>query len=311
MAAAFGAHHEWGRLREVVIGISPAHDAEKFTTLDGVERTLVPGDLVIRDGARAIGLAGVMGGANSEVGAATTRVFLESAYFAPGPIRRTSRALGLRTDAAYRFERGADIEGLVDAGARAAQLMAELAGGTAARGMNDVYRQRRKPVRVRLRLARVERVLGIAPTRPHARRILTGLGLGVRDRGRDLDVEIPSFRRDLGMEDDLAEELMRVWGYDKLPSTLPGGAVVRVARESDRLRQEGLVRRTLAETVAGIAASHGCTGEVLTRGVQRLSDVHARKADLKTTDRGLVWNTDRSGPAPGSNVRTNAMDLIS
>ena len=79
----------------------------------------------------AAAVAGVMGGGNSEVGAATTRVFLESAYFAPGSIRRTSRALGLRTDAAYRFERGADIEALVDAGARAAQLMADLAGGTA------------------------------------------------------------------------------------------------------------------------------------------------------------------------------------
>jgi phenylalanyl-tRNA synthetase beta chain len=233
------------RVADRTFVVRRAQAGERFTTLDGQDRKLDDSMLVIADPERAIGLAGVMGGANSEVGAATTRVFLESAYFAPGPIRRTSRALGLRTDAAYRFERGADIEGLVDAGARAAQLMAELAGGTAARGMNDVYRQRRKPVRVRLRLARVERVLGIAPTRPHARRILTGLGLGVRDRGRDLDVEIPSFRRDLAMEDDLAEEIIRIWGYDKIPSTLLSGATVEVARESERLRQEGVVRRAL------------------------------------------------------------------
>ena len=222
-----------------------ARPAERFTTLDGQERGLDASVLVIADPARAIGLAGVMGGANSEVSAATTRVFLESAYFAPGCIRRTSRALGLRTDAAYRFERGADIEGLVDAGARAAQLIAELAGGTVAGGMVDVYRPRRQPVRVRLRLARVQRVLGIAPPRAQARRILGGLGLGVRDRGRDLDVEVPSFRRDLTMEDDLAEEIIRVWGYDKIPSTLLSGATVEVARESERLRQEGLVRRAL------------------------------------------------------------------
>jgi phenylalanyl-tRNA synthetase beta chain len=230
---------------------------ERFTTLDGQERRLDATMLVIADPERAIGLAGVMGGANSEVGATTTRVFLESAYFAPAGIRRTSRALGLRTDAAYRFERGADIEGLVDAGARAAQLIAELAGGTVARGMLDVYRQRRRPVRVRLRLSRVARVLGIAPPRPQARRILTGLGLQVRDRGRDFDVEVPSFRRDLAMEDDLAEEIIRVWGYDKIPSTLLSGATVEVARESERLRQEGLVRRALvgAGLVEAIAYS--------------------------------------------------------
>jgi phenylalanyl-tRNA synthetase beta chain len=233
------------RVSEATFVVRRAGAGERFTTLDGQERALDDSMLVIADPVRAIGLAGVMGGANSEVSGATTRVFLESAYFAPGSIRRTSRTLGLRTDAAYRFERGADIEGLVDAGARAAQLMAELAGGTVARGMVDVYRPRRKPVHVRLRLARVKRVLGIAPTRAQARRILGGLGLGVRDRGGDLDVEVPSFRRDLAMEDDLAEEIIRVWGYDKIPSTLLSGATVEVARESERLRQEGLVRRAL------------------------------------------------------------------
>ena len=233
------------RVTGQTIVVRRAAAGERFTTLDGQARTLDGSMLVIADPERAIGLAGVMGGQNSEVGERTTRVLLESAYFDPASIRRTSRALGLRTDAAYRFERGADIEGLVAANDRAAQLMAELAGGVVARGLLDVYRRRRKPVRVRLRLARVERVLGIAPPRAQARKILTGLGLPVRDRGGILDVEVPSFRRDLAMEDDLAEEIIRVWGYDKLPSTLPGGATVRVARESDRLRQEGLVRRAL------------------------------------------------------------------
>ena len=227
------------RVTGQTIVVRRAAAGERFTTLDGQARTLDGSMLVIADPERAIGLAGVMGGQNSEVGERTTRVLLESAYFDPASIRRTSRALGLRTDAAYRFERGADIEGLVAANDRAAQLMAELAGGVVARGLLDVYRRRRKPVRVRLRLARVERVLGIAPPRAQARKILTGLGLSVRDRGGILDVEVPSFRR------DLAEEIIRVWGYDKRPSTLPGGATVRVARESDRLRQEGLVRRAL------------------------------------------------------------------
>jgi phenylalanyl-tRNA synthetase beta chain len=233
------------RVTDATFVIRRAAAGERFVTLDGQTRTLDDAMLVIADPERAIGLAGVMGGANSEVGPGTVRVFLESAYFAPGSIRRTSRTLGLRSDAAYRFERGADVEGLVDAGARAAQLIAELAGGTVARGLVDVYRRRRRPVRVRLRLSRVERVLGVVPPRPQARRILAGLGLGVRDRGRDLEVQVPSFRRDITMEDDLAEEIIRVWGYDKIPSTLLAGATVEVARESDRLRQEGVVRRAL------------------------------------------------------------------
>jgi phenylalanyl-tRNA synthetase beta chain len=234
------------RVTEATIVVRRAAAGERFTTLDGQARTLDASMLVIADPQRAIGLAGVMGGQNSEVSEATTRVLLESAYFDPATTRRTSRALGLRTDAAYRFERGADIEGLVDANDRAAQLMAELAGGVVARGMVDVYPRRRRPVRVRLRMSRVERVLGVVPPRAQVRRILAGLGLDVRDRDAGLDVEVPSFRRDLTMEDDLAEEIIRVWGYDRIPSTLPGGATVEVARESDRLRQEGLVRRALA-----------------------------------------------------------------
>src|ERR671936_858292 len=107
--------------------------------------------LVIADPERAIGVAGVMGGADTEVSGTTSRVLLESAWFLPGAIRRTARALGLATDAAYRFERGADIEGLVDASDRAAQLIAELAGGKVARGMIDIYPAPRPHPRVRLR----------------------------------------------------------------------------------------------------------------------------------------------------------------
>jgi len=185
-----------------------------------------------------------MGGENSEVTNATTRVLLESAYFDPGTTRRTSRALDLRTDAAYRFERGADIEALVDASARTSQLIAELAGGHVARGMIDVYRRKRRPVRVRLRMARVKRVLGVAPPAAQARRILAGLGLGVRGRGVELDVTVPSFRRDLSIEDDLVEEVIRVWGYHRIPTTV-GRAEVALARDSDRGRQEGIVREAL------------------------------------------------------------------
>jgi phenylalanyl-tRNA synthetase beta chain len=233
-----------GGVTDATIIVRRAQTGERFVTLDGQTRMLDDSMLVIADPARAVGLAGVMGGQNTEVSEATTRVLLESAYFDPATTRRTSRTLQLKTDAAYRFERGADIEGLVDAGARAAQLMAELAGGTVARGVIDVYSRKRRPIRVRLRMARIERVLGVAPPPAQARRILASLGLGVRTRGRDLEVDVPSFRRDLAMEDDLVEEVIRVWGYDRLPTTFSRGEV-SLARDSETGRQERLVRAVL------------------------------------------------------------------
>jgi phenylalanyl-tRNA synthetase beta chain len=227
------------------IVVRRAAAGERLRTLDGQERTLSDSMLVIADPARAIAVAGVMGGAATEVGGGTTRVLLESAYFAPASIRRTSRALGLLTDAAYRFERGADIEGLVDASARAAQLMAALAGGTIARGLVDVYPAPRPRPRVRLRMARVQRVLGVAPPAADAVGILRGLGLPAAEAPDGaIQVEVPSFRRDLAMEDDLVEEIIRVWGYDKIPSASPTGAIQLVTQPAS-LRQEAAVRQAL------------------------------------------------------------------
>src|SRR2546426_9907900 len=235
---------------DATIVVRRAREGERFTTLDGQVHALDPGMCVIADPRRAIGLAGVMGGRNSEVTASTTRVLLESAYFDPAATRRTSRTLGLKTDAAYRFERGADIEGLVDAGARTAALIVELGGGTVARGVLDAYPRKRRPVRVRLRMSRVQRVLGVALPPAKARRILTGLELPVRARGRDLEVDVPSFRRDLAIEDDLVEEIIRVWGYERIPTTFSRGDVAP-ARDSETGRQERLVREILVR--AGLA----------------------------------------------------------
>jgi phenylalanyl-tRNA synthetase beta chain len=235
------------------IVVRQAREGERMKTLDGQLRALETPMLLIADPARAIGIAGVMGGADTEVTAGTTRVLLESAYFLPASIRRTSRRLGLKTDAAYRFERGADINALVDGSARAAQLMHELASGHVARGMIDVYPAAHPVPHVRLRMSRVQRVLGIAPPAEKAASILESLGLPTRRHGGDLDVEVPSFRRDLTMEDDLVEEIIRVWGYDRIPSTLPGGAISLVqlpaARRQERRVRAALVGAGLAEAV--------------------------------------------------------------
>jgi phenylalanyl-tRNA synthetase beta chain len=235
---------DWATLTDHTIVVRRAADDERFVTLDGQERRLDRSMLVIADPARAVGIAGVMGGANTEVGPRTTRVLLEAAYFLPASIRRTSGALGLKTDAAYRFERGADVDGLVLASARAAQLMADLAGGVVARGMIDAYPSPRSPVRVGLRLSRIERLIGASPPREEVHRILDGLGLATRDRGGEWDVDVPSFRRDLAMEDDLVEEVVRVWGYDRIPSVLVDRPTSLV-RQPVSVRQADVVRRTL------------------------------------------------------------------
>jgi phenylalanyl-tRNA synthetase beta chain len=240
-------------VHESTIVVRRAREGERIKTLDGQDRALDRSMLLITDPRHALGIAGVMGGADSEVTGATRRVLLEAAYFKPASIRRTSRALALRTDAAYRFERGADIDALVDGSARAAQLIAELGGGGIARGMIDAYPTKHTPPHVRLRMSRVKRILGTAPPADTAAKILNGLGLPTTVRGEELDVDVPSFRRDLTMEDDLAEEIIRVWGYDRIPSTLPGGAISVVqlpaTRRHDRAVRTALVGAGLAEAV--------------------------------------------------------------
>src|SRR2546427_3024397 len=246
---------DYDTVTDATIVVRRARAGASFTTPHGQAPALDDSMLVIADPRRAIGIAGVMGGANTEVTDATTRILLESAWFSPVSIRRTARTLGLKTDAAYRFERGADIEALVDASARAAQLIAELARGAVARGLVDAYPRRRPPRRISLRMARVERVLGVVPPRATARAILAGLGLPTRQKGRDLEVDVPSFRRDLALEDDLVEELIRVWGYDKLPSTLPA-SVVDVVRHPATLVQAQTVRRALVGAGLAEAIAH-------------------------------------------------------
>ena len=212
------------------IVVRRARPGERITTLDGRERALEPYMLMICDAERAIAVGGVMGGADTEVKSETTTVLLEAACFNPGSIRRTSRALGLSTDASYRFERGADIEGLRAALDRAAGLMADLGGGSVARGAVDVYPAPRPQPRLALRLERVERLIGACPPRAEAMRILQALGFAVDDSGPALQVGVPSFRRDIAQEDDLVEEVIRVWGYDRIPLTLGAGAQSLVKR---------------------------------------------------------------------------------
>jgi phenylalanyl-tRNA synthetase beta chain len=230
---------DYDTVAQHTIVVRRARPNERIRTLDGQDRPLGLDMALVCDPERALAIGGVMGGAETEVTDRTRAVLLEAAYWDPGSIRRTSRTLGLGTDAAYRFERGGDIEGLSEALGRAAQLMADLGGGTVARGVLDVYPSPRPHPRITLRLSRVERLISVCPPRPDAVRILQGLGLAVDDSGADLQVIVPSFRRDIFQEDDLVEEIIRIWGYDKIPLTRDrGGQLMPVVRPAGlRLRR--------------------------------------------------------------------------
>lgn len=233
------------------IVVRRARAGERITTIDGRERPLTPDMLMICDAVRPVAIGGVMGGADTEVTAETTTVLLEAAAFHPGSIRRTARALGLHTDAAYRFERGTDVESLTKALDRAAQLMADLGGGRACRGIVDVYPAPRPPTHVPLRLERVQRLIGACPERPHAIQILKSLGFEVDDTAPTLGIVVPSFRRDVVQEDDLVEEIVRIWGFDKIPVTLASGGTFLPVRRPPTLRLARAVGQAL--NVAGLS----------------------------------------------------------
>ena len=211
-------------LEEGRIVVRRAQEGEGFVTLDGVKRILDGEMLMICDGVKPVAIAGVMGGLNSEIKEDTKIVLLESAYFNPMGNRRTSKELGLETEAAYRFGRGIDYGGCVAAANRAAQLIQESAGGRVIEGVVDAYPSPIRPRLIRLRVRKIHQILGTEISTKQARIYLEDLELNVRDEDKDiLIVTPPSFRGDLEREIDLIEEIVRMDGYEKIPLTLPKG----------------------------------------------------------------------------------------
>ena len=208
------------------IVIRRANEGEKFTTLDGKERTLTNQMLLIADETKAVALAGVMGGQNSEISANTMDVLIESAYFKPQNIRATSKKLELRTDSSYRFERGGDV-GICDwASRRAAQLICDLANGQVLGHAIDDFPKPAAPRQIELHFSKSQSLLGIAI--PHTEQIsfLTKLGLKLVEQTPGIcTFEIPTWRVDLKRDVDLIEEVARLHGVDKIPSTPPRGAL--------------------------------------------------------------------------------------
>ncbi|MGQ9897671.1 MAG: phenylalanine--tRNA ligase subunit beta [Acidobacteriota bacterium] len=213
---------DFERLAGRRIVVRTAKPDETIVTLDGVQRGLTPDMLMICDAERPVAIAGIMGGAESQISATTTQVLLESAWFTPAAVRRTARQLGLHTEASRRFERGADFENVRRAIDRCAQLIVEVAGGMVIGGPLDVIAKARTPMTVRLRHARIAALTGVEVAPSKAADILTGLGfeLVTKDEGES-EWMVPSFRVDISIEEDLIEEIVRHVGYDAIPVTLP------------------------------------------------------------------------------------------
>ena len=209
------------RLAGGQIRVRTAHPGEQLRTLDGQLRTLAPDMLVIADAERAVAIAGVMGGGDSEVSGTTKTIVLESAYFNPLSVRRTSKMLGLKTEASMRFERGADPAMPVDAMQRALALI-EMIGAGRARGLPlDRYPRKPKPVVLRLRRAKIAGLLGASVPDRDVRRILGSLGFALAPAVGGWRVGIPTRRVDVTREVDLIEEVARHYGFDRLPTTFP------------------------------------------------------------------------------------------
>ena len=228
------------QVRDAKVIVRPAGDGERFTSLDGQEHELRSPMLMIADPERSIGLAGVMGGANSEMTDATRNVLLESATFNAINTRRTSNALKLRTDASLRFEKGLNPELAMRAVRRATRLILETAGGEAAQGVYDVFPGRSDPPHIPFSHDSLRRVLGVDFPTGQVTGVLSSLGFTV-ERGRDgaMTVVPPYWRTDVGIEEDVVEEVARVIGYDAVEGEPLGGRVPEAIRQPEReLREE-------------------------------------------------------------------------
>ncbi len=221
-----------------IIVRTPRDHEKQFTTLDNVVRTIDPDTLMICDGSGPVAVAGVMGGLDSEVTDKTTNVLLESACFNSVSIRRTARKLNLPSEASYRFERGVDPGGTIDAMERAVSLMCEVAGGTAEPGGIDVCDGLTAPVTLSLRISRTSDLLGVSLTTEQVKELLESIEIPCETVDEDtLNVFIPSFRIDLEREVDLVEEVARLIGYNEIPISLPAVDLSYPEQDSERIKR--------------------------------------------------------------------------
>ena len=258
---------DYDKIRGKRIVVRRAGEHEQLTTLDGVARDLSSEMLVIADEAGAVAIAGVMGGADTEVTSETANVLLESANFNPTSIRRTARALRLPSEASRRFERGLPPQQTVPAARRAAQLMQLVAGGEIAPGVADAYPEPASPRQIILETREVARILGMEFSLDEITRVLGSLGYEVARQEGALLVTVPAYRVDVTLPADLIEDLIRIVGYDELPSTMPDGPLPEPAADEvwvkEALIRDAMVGCGFSEVIAYTLTSRERLGRLL------------------------------------------------
>ncbi len=274
---------DFSRLSGGRVIVRRARPGERLTTLDGVDQALTSDMLLITDPDGAVALAGVMGGANSEVEDNTTTILLEAANFNAPSIRRTSIRLKARSEASSRFEKGLSPELAIVAARRATKLMLELAGGKAAAGVVDVYPRKAKRVRIDVPRERLRKVLGIDLPTSQVRKVLSGLGFACRWLSPDrYVVGVPYWRTDVHIADDVAEEVARIFGYDQLPTTnLRGEVPSTISQPLRELRERArdlLAAAGMQEVITYPLTTHEALRQVVP------SETLARKSPLRVAN---------------------------
>lgn len=276
------------------IVVRQAREGEGLETLDGLQRKLEPGMLLICDENKPIALAGVMGGSHTEVTETTSRILLEAAYFAPSSIRKTAKKLQLFTDAVRRFEKGVDPNEVEEALDRAALLIQSIAGGEIRYGRKDVKTHDFLPQTLSCRLSRINQILGIRLSANEVETIFTSLGFRVSFDGKDtFSVAVPTFRVDITSEIDLVEEAARLWGYDNIPrapsyfqaTQMPHAPSYLFEKEvKDKLIAEGLQEFINCDLIGPtlLHAAYG-TKTAPSESIQVLNPVSVEQSVLRTS----------------------------
>jgi len=287
--------------RQVVIKTADA--GERFVTLDGVERILHSGDLIVCNSESSMCLAGVFGGSESGVTEKTTSVFLESAYFDPGFVRRTAKRHGLKTDASFRFERGTDPEMTTRALVRAANLILELAGGTVSMEITDCYPEKLEPVKVAFSYSNCTDLIGKEIDKSIIRNILLNLGIEIEKEGSDgLLLRVPRFKTDVTRTADVVEEVMRIYGYNNVEASKN----IRFSPVPKPATDEPALENKTANLLAGFGfneimslsltrESYYAEGTPLVKVLNPLSsDLNALRADMLYSGlEALAYNINR------------------
>jgi phenylalanyl-tRNA synthetase beta chain len=289
---------DFNLLRGNKIVVRQAGEGEVFTTLDSQERLLKKGDLTICDGVGPVALAGIMGGENSEIQPDTRDILIESAYFNPPTIRRTSKRLGIHTESSHRFERGADVDIVPLALDRAAALIFQVAGGEIASGRIDIYPQKLGERKLRIEGRLTNEILGLKLELTEIQALLRSIGLGVEPAPDAPDVAlqvvVPFYRHDLEREIDLVEEVARLNGYDRIPVTMPVSRMIchlaKGEQQGVRKIRDAVVARGFSEVINYSFVSPGAwdrialgAGDVRRQTVKILNPLNEDQSVMRTS----------------------------